>query len=204
MPHSCPPTLPVLLQMLAAGKRLLFVSGSDYEEAMEPLIFSRGDMLCGWNEPPLGAVDGTPQCQINQQGLVEVGLPWAVVGQPACSRVAAALHVHCCARRPPPGKTRPTLATRPSPSRLQPRSLFDGLLTRVISCELQYGPMNCEFAWHGTNQPIFDELTLPPVRAVVAGLGGPVPPGHSCTRRHCFQMAPRVLGVAFVSDATKH
>lgn len=49
---------------------------------------------------------------------------------------------------------------------LQPRPLFDGVLTRVISCELQYGAMNCDFVWRGTNHPLFDEVTLPPVRAV--------------------------------------
>jgi hypothetical protein len=49
---------------------------------------------------------------------------------------------------------------------LQPRPLFDGVLTRVISCELQYGPMNCDFVWRGTNHPLFDEVTLPPVRVV--------------------------------------
>lgn len=99
----------------------------------------------------------------------------------------------------------------PSPAACsQPRSLFDGLLTRVISCELQYGPMNCDFAWHGTNQPIFDELTLPPVRGG-QGLvwGQPRLPRPSCTavtgfswrlallcaaerRRHCCHL--QVMG----------
>jgi hypothetical protein len=58
-------------------------------------------------------------------------------------------HTHARAPLPPPP--------------LQPRPLFDGLLTRVISCELQYGPMNCDFVWRGSNQPVFDEITLPPV-----------------------------------------
>lgn len=51
---------------------------------------------------------------------------------------------------------------------LQSRPLFDGLLTRVISCELQYGPLSCEFVWRGTNQPVFDEVTLPQVGWVQA------------------------------------
>ena len=58
---------------------------------------------------------------------------------------------------PPPPPPPPPLAL------LQPRPLFDGALTRVISCELQYGPMNCDFAYRGTNAPVFDEITLPPV-----------------------------------------
>lgn len=50
--------------MLEGGKRLLLVSGTDYGEAMAPLIFSRGQTLCGWNEPPLAAVEGVPGCQV--------------------------------------------------------------------------------------------------------------------------------------------
>ena len=96
--------------MLSAGKRLLFVSGSDYEEAMEPLIFSRGDMLCGWNEPPLGAVDGTPQCQINQQGLVEVNLAGPAVGQHIPTEKQSQC-MCCCACSHPPT----CLATRAFP-----------------------------------------------------------------------------------------
>lgn len=99
--------------MLEGGRRLLLVSGTDYGEAMRPLIFSRGDVLCGWNEPSLADVDGVPSCQVNA-------------------------------------------ADAP-----QPRPLFDGVLTRVLSCELLYGPFNCEFVWGGSNQPILDEATLP-------------------------------------------
>ncbi len=47
---------------------------------------------------------------------------------------------------------------------VQPQPLFSGVLTRVISCELQYGPMNCDFAYRGSNSPVFDEVTLPLVR----------------------------------------
>ncbi|EFN52069.1 hypothetical protein CHLNCDRAFT_139316 [Chlorella variabilis] len=112
-------------KMLEAGKRLMLVSGTDYGDTMEPLIFGRGKALCGWNEPPLASVDGTPECLINQQGMIE------------------------------------------------PQPLFDGMLTRVISCELQYGPMNCDFAYRGTNDPVFDEATLPPVTG--CGLNMPSP-----------------------------
>jgi hypothetical protein len=112
-------------QMLLAGKRLLFVSGYDYGQDMAPLVFSRGQTLCGWNEPPLASIDGVPHCEV--AGLGEV----------------------------------------------QTRPLFDGLLTRVISCELQYGPLSCEFVWRGTNQPVFDEVTLPQVMG--CGLNMPAP-----------------------------
>ncbi|KAL4419285.1 hypothetical protein ABPG77_008335 [Micractinium sp. CCAP 211/92] len=111
-------------QMLTSGKRLLLVSGTDYGADMQPLIFSRGATLCGWNEPPLRAVNGVPDCHVGGDDP----------------------------------KARP---------------LFDGLLTRVISCELEYGPLNCDFVWRGTNQPVFDEFTLPPVMG--CGLNMPSP-----------------------------
>ncbi len=50
--------------MLTSGKRLLLVSGTDYGADMQPLIFSRGATLCGWNEPPLRAVNGVPDCHV--------------------------------------------------------------------------------------------------------------------------------------------
>ncbi|KAL4424092.1 hypothetical protein ABPG75_001393 [Micractinium tetrahymenae] len=118
------PGWPSQQEMLTAGKRLLLVSGTDYGADMQPLIFSRGDTLCGWNEPSLASVNGVPECHV--------------------------------------GGDDP-----------QARPLFDGLLTRVISCELVYGPLNCDFVWRGTNQPVFDELTLPPVMG--CGLNMPSP-----------------------------
>lgn len=63
--HPAPLAWPPLpRQMLTAGKRLLLVSGFDYGAAMQPLIFSRGETLCGWNEPPLAAVNGVPDCHV--------------------------------------------------------------------------------------------------------------------------------------------
>ena len=89
-------------------------------------------------------------------------------GQPAscCTLVPHA------ARHPRHPSTHTTHTSAASPC-LQPRPLFDGLLTRVISCELQYGPLNCDFVWRGTNQPVWDEFTLPPV--VGCGLNMPSP-----------------------------
>lgn len=87
-------------------------------------------------------------------------------------------------------RLQPALASLPSvaptPHRcLQSRPLFDGLLTRVISCELQYGPLSCEFVWRGTNQPVFDEVTLPQVRTASRRLRGrghiAWPEWHVCT-----------------------
>jgi len=48
-----------------------------------------------------------------------------------------------------------------------------GRLLRVLSCELQYGPLNCDFAWKSGNGPVLDEVTLPLVTA--CGLNMPSP-----------------------------
>lgn len=69
--------------MLLAGKRLLFVSGYDYGQDMAPLVFSRGQTLCGWNEPPLASIDGVPHCEVAGLGEVQV-------------RAALRCTVECC------------------------------------------------------------------------------------------------------------
>lgn len=156
--------------MLEAGKRLMLVSGTDYGDTMEPLIFGRGKALCGWNEPPLASVDGTPECLINQQGMIEVG--GSAIGCLGrwghCFRPLLLLRVVCTLTKMDRPWQRSNFTVpcpfTPAPMSLQPQPLFDGMLTRVISCELQYGPMNCDFAYRGTNDPVFDEATLPPVR----------------------------------------
>lgn len=102
---------PTMAELVKAGKRLVFVSGSDYGIAMRPLIFSRGEALCNWSEAPLESISGIPDCTLGND--------------------------------------------------LKP--MFDGYLLRVATCELEYGPMNCEFVWKGSNEPYLDELTLPTV-----------------------------------------
>ena len=48
-----------------------------------------------------------------------------------------------------------------------------GRILRVPSCELQYGPLNCDFAWRRGNDPVLDESSLPLVAA--CGLSMPSP-----------------------------
>jgi hypothetical protein len=67
----------------------------------------------------------------------------------------------------------PACAVRPARAGAAPRRLFDGSLVRVSSCELEYGPLNCEFVWKGGNAPCLDEDTLPGV--VGCGLNAPAP-----------------------------
>lgn len=178
--------------MLMSGKRLLFVSGSDYGEDMQPLIFTRDDTVCGWNEPPLGSVDGVPSCQVNG-GVIQVRavVPiWSLPSVESLARPAVRVTcpplMKCAVVKPRSPLPHPALhyskhaCGADLPALLQPRPLFDGLLTRVISCELQYGPLNCEFVWRGTNDPVFDELTLPPVRQLQAPLPHATPYLQPC------------------------
>ncbi|KAG7674064.1 hypothetical protein Ndes2526B_g02453 [Nannochloris sp. 'desiccata'] len=51
--------------------------------------------------------------------------------------------------------------------------LFTGSLVRVSTCELEYGPLNCEFVWKGGNIPYFDEASIPGV--VDCGVNIPSP-----------------------------
>jgi hypothetical protein len=51
--------------------------------------------------------------------------------------------------------------------------LFTGSLVRVSTCELEYGPLNCEFIWKGGNVPYFDEASIPAV--VDCGVNIPSP-----------------------------
>ena len=48
-----------------------------------------------------------------------------------------------------------------------------GRLFRTMTCELMYGPLNCDFVYHGVNAPLLDEYALPQV--VACGLNVPSP-----------------------------
>lgn len=48
-----------------------------------------------------------------------------------------------------------------------------GSLIRSPSCEIQYGPLNCDFVWKNKNSPILDEVILPQV--LECGLNAPCP-----------------------------
>ncbi|KAK9841564.1 hypothetical protein WJX74_007998 [Apatococcus lobatus] len=114
---------PSMDQLVAAGKRVSFTSGTDYGTAMAPIIFDRSQ-ICGWVEPSLEQL----------------------LGEPTCAEAGGYAHG---------GKT------------------LSGQIFRTISCELYYGPFNCNFYWQSDNQPLLDELTLPGVSR--CGLNVPCP-----------------------------
>lgn len=43
--------LPSMDELLDAGRKVMFVSGSDYGIDMAPLVFKRGHTACNWTEP---------------------------------------------------------------------------------------------------------------------------------------------------------
>ena len=53
------------------------------------------------------------------------------------------------------------------------RGFHTGSLLRTPSCEIQYGPLNCDFVWKNKNSPILDESTL--LRVLNCGLNVPSP-----------------------------
>ncbi|KAL3139980.1 hypothetical protein ABBQ38_004267 [Trebouxia sp. C0009 RCD-2024] len=117
---------PSMDELVARGKRVMFVSGADYGLAMNTVIFTKDGTVCGWREPPLRHFVGEPICSVETNGTF-----------------------------PADGAT------------------LSGELYRVTTCELQYGPMNCDFVWGATNEPLLDEVSLPEVTR--CGLNSPSP-----------------------------
>lgn len=149
-PEPAPaPAWPSLAEMWAKGKRLLLVSGTDYGEAMAPLVFPRGGHgVCGWWEPPLKVTHVAPACSVGDQGDNR--------GAEATARL------HDEGARPDLSDAQEALAALPAASSNAPRALFNGTWARVFSCELYYGPFDCEFVWGGSNA-VLDVDTIPPV-----------------------------------------
>ena len=50
---------------------------------------------------------------------------------------------------------------------------LQGRILRVLSCELQYGPLNCDLTWKQDNDPVLDEVNIPLVTS--CGLNMPSP-----------------------------
>ena len=56
---------------------------------------------------------------------------------------------------------------------MQTAKTLSGRILRILSCELQYGPLNCDFVWKQGNDPVLDEQSLPGVTS--CGLSMPSP-----------------------------
>ena len=65
---------PSISDLVARGKQVMFVSGSDYGAEMQPYVFERGQAVCGWVEPGLSDVEGVPSCMVDAQGDVDVSV----------------------------------------------------------------------------------------------------------------------------------
>jgi hypothetical protein len=61
----------------------------------------------------------------------------------------------------------------PATCRTSSTGFMNGSLLRTPSCEIQYGPLNCDFVWRNTNSPILDDVLLREVTA--CGLNVPSP-----------------------------
>eukprot|EP00884_Botryococcus_braunii_P017639 jgi/Botrbrau1/4559/Bobra.60_2s0046.1 len=117
---------PSINDFVDLGRRLLFVSASDYGLAMRSLIFPReGPLMCSWVEPPLSLFQPEPDCAV---------------------------------------------ATEKHPI---PEPTLHGRLLRMTSCEIMYGPLNCDFVWRPDNGMLLDENNLPSVAR--CGINMPAP-----------------------------
>lgn len=107
--------------------------------------------MCNWNEPNLPNVHGVPLCAVDAFTSTNTpsgrsgssGSPWL----PTDSSRGAGAGTGGAGDQPP----------------AEGRPLWDGSLVRVPTCELEYGPLNCDFVFRGTNAPVLDEATLPAV-----------------------------------------
>lgn len=136
---------PSIDDLLLDGKRIMFVSGEDYGPAMAPLIFERNNgTVCGWQvqytQHPLGV---QPCVSLYNHHLCQT----LFVCRLSCMGCV------CAVQEPPlsdfDGTTDCVADRRP----LFPgnRHTLTGTLFRVTTCELLYGPLNCDFVWKSDN-----------------------------------------------------
>ena len=113
-----PADWPTVASLVDRGFRAMFVSSSDYGDAMASHVFARGPDVCDWREPGLRELDAST-CELREGGFME------------------------------------------------------GSLLRTPSCQIQYGPLNCDFILKNDNKPVLDEALLRNV--VNCGLNVPAP-----------------------------
>ncbi|GAB4815112.1 hypothetical protein N2152v2_002158 [Parachlorella kessleri] len=163
---------PSAATMVAAGKRLLLVSRADYGDPMRPLVFSRSATVCGWTEPNLSAVEGLPTCIVHGPLPPSSAMGAGKMASSAAGSGLAATPAAAAATSSGAGSRQAAGAASGSDGRAG-EPLFDGTLFRVETCELEYGPLNCDFVFRGTNEPYLDEATMPAVLG--CGLNVPSP-----------------------------
>jgi len=128
-------------QLVARGKRVLVMSGTDYGADMEGAVFSTSSIsvLCnyteGWmrNLVPGDEQRTGPTQQL--QGAPGPGSRSAAPGSMGSGELADGSS-HCHLVRS---------------TQRQPTRLFGGQLVRMPACELSYGPLDCNFGYHRNN-----------------------------------------------------
>ena len=128
--------------------------------------------MCGWTEPNLSAVEGLPTCIVH--GPLP---PSSVAGAGTAARstadsgvvttLASAAATSTAAGGAQAAGAADSSASGGGSGSRAGEALFDGTLVRVETCELEYGPLNCDFVFRGTNEPYLDEVTMPAVSGPV-------------------------------------
>ena len=132
-----------------------------------PCFSCRSATVCGWTEPNLSAVEGLPTCVVHgplppsSATAAGVAARSAAGSGPVNSLASAAAASSAAGSAPAAGPTESSSGAGSS-SRAG-EALFDGTLFRAETCELEYGPLNCDFVFRGTNEPYLDEVTMPAV-----------------------------------------
>ncbi len=123
--------------------------------------------MCNWTEPKLAHVDGVPLCTV-EQPVQRQAAPGGIYTAPASSMFGELLLLPSRRTHAPPQKQAQQAQFGAAGLLLRAATaaaahLFGGRLFRVASCELEYGPLNCDFEYRGTNGPVLDEALLPSV-----------------------------------------
>ncbi len=171
---------------MAAGKRVVVVSGADYGEEMAPLVFARGNATCAWAEPHLHQLQGPPNCTVAGAPprraatrllapLLRQGAPRAAAARRRCSRSGRAALTRSLLLLPPP-----SLAAGKDG---EERRTSAGRLLRMTGCEILYGPLNCDFEW-GPNTGVLEEGVLGELAA--CGVNMPSPDNITPARMGAF------------------
>jgi hypothetical protein len=129
------PSWPSISELLALGKRIMFISGMDYGPPMASLLFERkSGTVCGW-QVRADAMPGRASSHIIYDDEMSGILCLVAVQEPPLADFEAA----------------PVCTADRQPEFHGDAHTLTGTLFRVTTCELLYGPLNCGFIWKSDN-----------------------------------------------------